>query len=986
MLYGRGAETAAIDDLIGAAAAGSGRALVLRGEAGVGKSALLDLAASRVEDMATPEADRPSVVVLRAQGVEGEADLAFAALHQLLRPVTGLLGMLPGPQRDAVSGALGLAAPSEDRFLVSAGVFSLLAEAAAGGGVRGVGGPGGVLCLVDDFQWFDRASADAVLFAARRLRTEKVSMLLAVRGGGHCAGVPELRVGGLDLESAVSLLNAKAVVAPGVRAQLVSLTGGNPLVLGETVALLSADQLTGHAPLPDPLPGGEQLFGEQVARLSRAARDVMLIASLESDLALALRAAAHLATDGTSPGGDLPHGEGNDLPPAKTIGDPSELRDRPSPPAELAMAGLHEAESAGLVSVSGESVRFRHPLVRSAVHASVSSVELRRAHAALAGLVQGDRRAWHLAAATVGQDETVAAALAASAARARARGGYGDAANALARAAELTPAPLTRARRYKDAAAAAWLGGRPGQAQTYLAEARDLAHITRAAEPATAAPPAESRAVPSAPNPAISQAANPAVTLAASSGGASAAGPTTGAGVGAGRGWEGLVEEIGQLRGRFELNSGDAAEALRMLAAGRGMGILADACEAANCVGDVGAIVEIGRRARGFPRGFVRDVVVGIGAMLEDGSGGELLRGALEHTPELKEAAEFLWASAAASYLGEADVAAELVGQAGRVARVSGMAGQLPVVLEYLSTAERLKGRLAESAAIAEEGLALAREAGYRNSEAAHLANLAVVAALRGEEEACRRYGEQALAIAVPHRVGLRAGVAAYALAMLDLGLGRFAAAHDRFVAITRAGPGAGHPTVVWRTTPDRVEAAVAAGEIEAARAALEGLERWAAEARTAESRALRLRCRGLLDGDAEDFEEALRLHREPFEGARTAMLYGERLRRAQLPGKARGHLRAALETFQRVGAEPWARRALAELRAAGEAAERPASDVWAALTPQELRIARLVAEGASSKEVAVQLFLSPRTVEYHLYKIYPKLGITSRTELARLL
>jgi DNA-binding CsgD family transcriptional regulator len=440
------------------------------------------------------------------------------------------------------------------------------------------------------------------------------------------------------------------------------------------------------------------------------------------------------------------------------------------------------------------------------------------------------------------------------------------------------------------------------------------------------------------------------------------------------------------LRGRFELNSGDAAEALRMLAAGRGMGMLADACEAANCVGDVGAIVEIGRRARGFPRGFVRDVVVGIGAMLEDGSGGELLRGALEHTPELKEAAEFLWASAAASYLGEADVAAELVGQAGRVARVSGMAGQLPVVLEYLSTAERLKGRLAESAAIAEEGLALAREAGYRNSEAAHLANLAVVAALRGEEEACRRYGEQALAIAVPHRVGLRAGVAAYALAMLDLGLGRFAAAHDRFVAITRAGPGAGHPTVVWRTTPDRVEAAVAAGEIEAARAALEGLERWAAEARTAESRALRLRCRGLLDGDAEDFEEALRLHREPFEGARTAMLYGERLRRAQLPGKARGHLRAALETFQRVGAEPWARRALAELRAAGEAAERPASDVWAALTPQELRIARLVAEGASSKEVAVRLFLSPRTVEYHLYKIYPKLGITSRTELARLL
>ncbi|WP_327108023.1 helix-turn-helix transcriptional regulator [Nonomuraea glycinis] len=902
MLYGRSAETAAIDDLIGAAAAGAGRALVLRGEAGVGKSSLLDLAASRATAMAAP------VVVLRAQGVEGEADLAFAALHQLLRPVTGLLGTLPGPQRDAVSGALGLAAPSADRFLVSAGVLSLLAEAAAGGGL---------LCLADDFQWFDRASADAVLFAARRLRTEKVSMLLAVRGDGQCKGVPELPVGGLDPESAVRLLDSKAVVAPGVRAQLVSLTGGNPLVLGETVALLSADRLAGRAPLPDPLPGGEQLFGEQVARLSGDARRVLLIASLESDLSLVLYAAAHLSAGDPSPGPEETSGN-----PRSDYGNP--LEGRP-------MAGLHEAESVGLVTISGEKVRFRHPLVRSAVHASASSVELRRAHAALAGLVEGDRRARHLAAATVGQDEAVAAALAASAARAQARGGYGDAANAFARAAELTPEPLTRARRFKDASAAAWLGGRPGQAQTYLADARRLAALATGAD-------------------------------------------------------GGLVEEIGQLRGRFELNSGDAAEAMRMLAAGRGMGMLADACEAANCVGDVDTIIEIGRRARAFPRGFVRDVVVGMGAMLADGSGGELLRGAVERADELAEAAEFLWASAAASYLGEADAAAELAGRAGRVARVSGMAGQLPVVLEYLSTAERLKGRPAESAAIAEEGLALAREAGYRNSEAAHLANLAVVAALRGEEEACRRYGEQALAIAVPHRVGLRVGVAAYALALLDLGLGRFAAAHDRFMAITRAGPGAGHPTVVWRTTPDRVEAAVAAGEIEAAREALAGLERWAAEARTPESRALRLRCRGLLDGDAADFEEALRLHQEPFEGARTAMLYGERLRRTQEPGKARGHLRAALETFQRLGAEPWARRALDELRAAGEAAERPASDAWAALTPQELRIARLVAEGASSKEVAVRLFLSPRTVEYHLYKIYPKLGITSRTELARLL
>ncbi|MFB4293537.1 LuxR C-terminal-related transcriptional regulator [Nonomuraea sp. ATR24] len=913
MLYGRTAETAAIDELIGSTLAGDGRALVLRGAAGVGKSALLDLAASRAG----------GATVLRAGGVEGEADLAFAALHQLVWPVIGLLDALPGPQRDAVAGAFGMAAPSQDRFLVSAGVLSLLVEAAA---------DSGLICVVDDFQWVDRASADALLFAARRLRTERVGMVLAVRGDAPVKGVPELRVDGLDAESADALLDARAEVAPGVRSRLVALTGGNPLVLGEAVAVLTADQLAGRTPLPDPLPGGEQLFGDQVALLSEGARRVLLAASLESDLGPALGAADALAG----------------------------ARERGTHEA-----GLHEAERAGLVVVSGAVVRFRHPLVRSAVHAAAGARELRRAHEVMAELVDGDRRAWHLAAAAVGRDESVAGALAAAAGRAQARGGYGDAATALARAAELTPDPLIRARRLKDAAEAAWLGGRPGQAQTYLAEARLLVEA-----------PSERLETP-----ALTEAGGLAEAGALGEG----RGPVEGCVLE--RGGRGEVAgEVARLRGRFELNSGDAAEAMRVFAAGDSLEMLADAWEAASVVGDVAAMVDVGRRAEGFAPGFLRDILVGVAAMLRDGSGGELLRGALARTGELSGAAEFLWAAAAASYLGEADVSAELIRRAGRVARVSGMVGQLPVVLEFVSTAERVGGRLAESAAVAEEGLALAREAGYTNSEAAHLANLAVVAALRGEEERCRAYAGEALAIAVPHRVGLRAAVAAYALAMLDLGMGRFAAAHDRFEAIRAAGPGAGHPTVVWRSTPDRVEAAMAAGDSAAAREALEGLDRWAAQARTDEARALRLRCVGLVEGAIEPFEEALRLHGEPFEEARTALLYGERLRRGHQPGQARGPLRAALETFQRLGAEPWARRAHAELRAAGEAVERPAGDALAALTPQELRIARLVAEGASSKEVAARLFLSPRTVEYHLYKIYPKLGITSRTELARLL
>ncbi|WP_326638364.1 AAA family ATPase [Nonomuraea fuscirosea] len=904
MLFGRSAEIAAIDDLLGRARGGAGGALVLRGDAGVGKTALLDLAATRTGSMR----------VLRATGAEPESDLAFATLHQLLRPVTipagGLLDALPEPQREAVRGALGLAgAASGDRFLLAAGVLSLLAEASV---------PDGLVCVVDDFQWVDRASADALLFAARRLSTERIAMLLSVRGALPVKGLPSLTLGGLPPDAATALMNADITsattrsgasagagvgVEAGVVRELVRLTGGNPLALREIVRLLSPAQLAGREPLPDPLPGGAQLFGEQVAALSPQARQVALLAAVEGDLDLVLRAAATLTP---SPGVTA------------------------SPRTDAGRAALHELEAAGLVSVSGAGVRFRHPLIRSAVHEAAAPADRRAVHAVLGGLCEGDRRAWHLAAAALGQDEEVAAALAATAARARERGGYGDAATALVRAAELTPDPVSRAARLKDAAVAAWLGGRPGQAESLLAEARERA----GSDPVTAA-------------------------------------------------------EIDQLRGRFELNSGSAAEAVRILSAGESLSMLADAMEAASYVGDTEAMIRFGGRAAAHPEGFLRDVLVGIGLMLSgegaDGGGHGLLVRALGRVGELTEAAEFLWATAAASQLGEADLSAELAGRAGRVARVSGMAGQLPVVLEFVATGERISGRLAESQAISEEGLELAREAGYGNTVAAHLANLAVLAALRGEEETCGRLAREALAIAVPHRVGLRVGVAAYALAMLELGLGRFAAAHDRFTAMAQAGPGAGHPAVVWRSAPDRIEAAVGAGDTRAARAALEVYGRRSAHARTDESRALLARCHALVEDDAGGFEEALRLHANPFEAARTGLLLGERLRRAYRPGEARPRLRAAMETFEAAGARPWARRAQGELRAAGESAEPAPGPLLDALTPQELRIAGLVADGLSSKEIAARLFLSPRTVEYHLYKIYPKLGITTRTELARL-
>ncbi|MFD8387099.1 AAA family ATPase [Streptomyces sp. NPDC059679] len=891
MLYGRSAEIGALDEVIARARDGSGGAVVLRGEAGAGKTALLDAATARFGSMR----------VLRTTGVELESDLAFAALHQVLRPVTGSLDALPEPQCDAVRAALGLAAGGDgDRYLLGAGVLSLLAEASA---------PDGLICVVDDFQWVDPASADALLFAARRLGTERIAMLFAVRGDAPVKGVPlTVDVPGLPGAAAVEMLESRHGVPPGVAQEIVTLTRANPLALGEIAARLTPAQLAGREPLPDPLPGGARLFGEQVAALSAAARLLALVAAVAADLGLVLRATDQLSAD-------------------RTVRTGEHIRAR----AGAGRMALAELEESGLAGLSGTRVHFRHPLVRSAVHEAATPADVRRVHAVLAELTEGDSRAWHLAGAAMGQDERVAAELVAAAERARDRGGYGAAATALARAAELTPGPRARAARLKDAAVAAWLGGRPGQAESLLAEARDQAG-----------------------------------------------------------GDADLAMRIAQLRGRFELNSGNAAEAVRILAAGDSLDMLADAAEAASYVGDTAALVELGRRAAAHPEGFLRDTVAGIGLVLDgDGAGPGLLRRALARAGELRHASEYLWATAAASWLGESDVATEMVDRAGRVARVSGMTGQLPVVLEFVATAERIAGRLVNSRAVSEEGLELAREAGYRNTVAAHLANLAVLAALRGDEEDCARQAREALAIAVPHRVGLRAGVAAYASAMLDLCLGRHAAAHDRFTAIAAAGPGAGHPTVVWRMAPDRVEAAVGAGDDAATRAALEAYERWSAHAATPESHALLARCRGLAESSEaaseEAFGEALRLHTNPFEAARTALLLGERLRRAQRPGEARAPLRMAWETFERAGARPWARRAQGELRAAGESGQAPPSAVLDALTPQELRIAGLVADGLSSKQIAARLFLSPRTVEYHLYKIYPKLGIGSRTELARL-
>jgi hypothetical protein len=363
MLYGRSAQCDVLERLLADARRSRSGALVVRGEAGAGKTALLEHAAGSAHGM----------LVLRANGVESEAELPFAALHQLLRPVLGLAGRLPEPQANALGGALGLkAAKGNDRFLVSVAVLSLLAEAAE---------DRAVLCLVDEAQWLDRSSAEALAFAARRLEAEGVVLVFAARDGDlrdfPADGLPELRLEGLEVEDAAALLAGAGAELPAeVVCRLVERTGGNPLALLELPASLAPEQLAGRAPLDDVLPLGtrlERTFGDRVRRLPGPARTLMLVAAAETtgDAAVVLRAGDRLGAGAEA---------------------------------------LEAAEAAALVRTTGGRVAFRHPLVRSAAYLTGSLAARQAAHRALADVLTGedaaDQRAWHRAAASVGPDET----------------------------------------------------------------------------------------------------------------------------------------------------------------------------------------------------------------------------------------------------------------------------------------------------------------------------------------------------------------------------------------------------------------------------------------------------------------------------------------------------------------------------------------------------------------------------------------------------
>ncbi|MEV0197699.1 LuxR C-terminal-related transcriptional regulator [Nonomuraea sp. NPDC050691] len=901
-LCGREAEAGAIAALLAGAGRGESALLVLRGEPGIGKTALLDHAEATAGDLR----------LLRGTGVESEAELPFSGLQLLLRPALDCLPALPAPQRLALESAFGLSSGAgADPMLVGLAVLSLLAEYAD---------EGGLLCLVDDAQWLDRASRDALLFAARRLRAEGVVMLFAARDGEGsfpAPGLPELRLSGLRPEAAAALLD-RHPLPPTLRFRLLAEARGNPLALLELPVALAAEPGAAFAPGALPLTSRLQLtFHGQVSRMPEASQTLLLVAAAdeEGELAAVLRA-------------------------AETVG--------------AGVGDLLPAERAGLIVRGGseDSLRFRHPLIRAAVYQRAPLAHRLAVHRALAAALdspeQADRRAWHLAAAATGPDEEAATALEHAAARARVRSGYEAAAAAYERAARLSVDPGARARREAMAAEAALETGD-------LERAGDLAR-----------------------------------RAAARTGGAPAVRARLGEVQALAEFWKGAYPAAHQrlLDGAALIGGADPVQAAQMLI---------QAVHTAWYLGEQQLAATLERLSAVPPADT--DPLAPIACFLV-----HLLNpGGSEPPPPLGETLDevrrrggapdqaLMILCGAALARGQDADAYRLANTLAADHRARGRAGRLPTVLFFAVEGEVFTGRHLDALTTATEALGLARDTGQQQWVSQFSSVLAYLDAAKGDEDACSRHAEAGLAGAAAGAISPGAPWAHWSLGLLDLGLGRAEAALARFERLTRKPMR--HHICATRSTPDLVESAVRVGAPERAAEPLARFERWAESVRQPWADALVLRCRGLIGADdqaEQSYAAALKLHDQdarPLEYARTALLYGEWLRRARRKSEARGLLNGALEVFDRLGMAPWAERARGELTATGaqDQGARAGEGAAAALTPQELQIVRLAAQGLSNRDIAAQLFLSHRTVGYHLYKAYPKLGVASRGELKNL-
>jgi DNA-binding CsgD family transcriptional regulator len=896
---GRSREQRRLTTLLDAVAT-RGEALVLRGEPGIGKSRLLSETAR--------DARARGMVVLTTTGVQSEAHLPFAGLHQLLRPVRGRAADLPAVQRAALDAAFGLtrdAAP--ERYRIAMAALDLVSEVAT---------DAPVLLVVEDAHWLDRPTADVLAFLARRIESDPIILLAAIRDGYPSAlsdaSLPELRLAGLDDAASTALIDQAAPSLPlAARTQILHEAGGNPLALLELPAVAGGQE--GEEWVPGGLPLTERLeraFAGRVADLPDATRLVLLVAALNDGDATGeiLRAAGAIA--GTSVDVD---------------------------------AAVPAAE-AGIVELDLRTLRFRHPLIRSAVAQHAGVADRRRVHEGLAAVLREhpDRRAWHRAALLTGEHEDVALELEETGSRARQRGAIAVAVSALRRAAELGEAGH-RSRRLLAAAGLAVEMGRPDVVEPLLREVDQagLGELERARFT-----------------------------------------------------W---VEETALTR---PLGDGD-----------RFMSLIA-AAEHAGAVGDHDLHVDllwlVASRAWWVDPGpDVRQALIAAsrdlgGAEAEDprvfaihayadpwghaaGVLARLTRAAAGGRPDT-DAARFF--GPAALVVGAFDLGTDFLAAAVEGLRTQGRLGHLPRLLTlHASMAARL-GEWDVALTAAEESRRLAEELAEPQWAAAADTAIALVAAMRGDEEKAERLAAQAEVVAEPAGANITVAFAQFGKVLAALATGLHADAYVDAERLFDPGDSAYHPVVCSWLIADLADAARHAGRVEEARARVAQVASRAGD-QPGTWIALTLRhARALLaepDEAGERFDEALacELTRWPFQRARIQLAYGQWLRRQRRVADSRAALRAARDTFDALGCATWGEQARRELRAAGERSRHRVPEARDQLTAQELQIAQLAAQGLSNREIGQRLFLSHRTISTHLYRVFPKLGITSRGELS---
>src|SRR5215216_1577000 len=901
-LRGRGSECALLDDLVAAVRRCESRSLVLRGEAGIGKTALLEYLIASASDL----------TVVRAVGVQSDMELAFASLHQLCGPLLDRLETLPAPQRHAMEIVFGLSAgEAPDRFLVGLAVLSLFSEAAE---------QRPLLCVVDDAQWLDHASALTLAFVARRLLAERVAIVFAAREpGDELQHVSELEVFGVHNSDARALLSSavRFKLDERVRDRIIAETRGNPLALLELPRGLTARQLAGGFGLVEAqgLAGRiEESFIRRVQMLSDDARCLLLVAA------------------------------------AEPVGDPLLLL-AASERLGVALSAT-DAETDALLAL-GERVTFRHPLVRSAVYRTATREQRREVHLALAEAtdrsVDPDRRAWHLATAAAGPNEPVAAALEQSAGRARARGGLAAAAAFLHRAVVLSADPEQRVRRALAAA----------QASLDAGMFEGALELLRLAEALT---PDELQA-------AHAELLRGQIAFASSMG--TAAPP--------------LLLKAAQ---RLERLDPDLARETYL-----------DAWGAALFAGrftSAGSLVEVCRAAASAPRPTrplqASDLLLdGWATLFTEGraAAAPLLRRATaifaDEASPVQENFRWGWMTTIPpNLLWDEDSWHAISARHLKEARDAGALARLPIDLADWGIFCAWCGDFAAA------GVAIAEADAITKATGTHIAPYAqlVLSALRGQNDAAPLI-ESTIRDAETSGQGLGVQWAEWTSAILFNGLGRY----DRALASAQRAA-AETPQLQfssWAST-ELIEAAVRTGKPDVAAGALEQVMAATAPSNTDWGRGMQARCRALLS----EGEDADRLHREAIERlartrrrpelARAHLLYGEWLRRENRRVDARVQLRAAHEQFASIGMEGFAERARKELQATGEKVRRRTVETRDVLTAQEGLIARLAREGLSNPDIGARLFLSPRTVEWHLRNAFMKLGIHSRRELTQVL